>query len=144
MSITRLYGFSATHRMENPVFSPSENRRIFGKDVRLHGHDYGLEVTVEGPLDPRTGRVVDPRRLDEIVRRFVLAPMDHGDMKGVLPLPPPALPSGENIARGVWKILEGCVALAGTRLAHVGVRETRRNRFDDFGPDPRGRGERLA
>jgi 6-pyruvoyl tetrahydropterin synthase/QueD family protein len=77
--LTRKAEFSASHYYHNPDFTPEENRRIFGKcnNPNGHGHNYTLEVTVKGEVDPRSGFVVDLKQLKEIMHREVLDAMDH-------------------------------------------------------------------
>ncbi len=77
--LTRKAEFSASHYYHNPAFSPEENRRIFGKcnNPNGHGHNYTLEVTVKGEVDPRSGFVVDLKQLKEVMHREVLDAMDH-------------------------------------------------------------------
>ena len=77
--LTRKAEFAASHYYHNPDFSPEENRRIFGKcnNPNGHGHNYTLEVTVKGEVDPRSGFVVDLKQLKDILNREVLDAMDH-------------------------------------------------------------------
>src|SRR5438270_13514553 len=77
--LTRKAEFSASHYYHNPDFTPEENRRVFGKcnNPHGHGHNYTLEVTVKGEVDPRTGMVGDLKQLKEVMNREVLAAMDH-------------------------------------------------------------------
>ena len=77
--LTRKCEFSASHYYHNPEFSAEENQRIFGKCANLngHGHNYTLEVTVKGEVDPTTGFVVDLKELKEILNREVLEALDH-------------------------------------------------------------------
>src|SRR2546421_5280501 len=77
--LTRKAEFAASHFYHNPEFTPEENRRIFGKcnNPNGHGHNYTLEVTVKGEVDPRSGFVVDLKHLKEVLNREVLEPMDH-------------------------------------------------------------------
>ena len=77
--LTRKAEFSASHYYHNPEFTPEENRRIFGKcnNPNGHGHNYTLEVTVKGEVDPRSGFVVDLKQLKEVMHREVLDAMDH-------------------------------------------------------------------
>src|SRR5438105_2579455 len=77
--LTRKAEFSASHYYHNPDFTPEENRRIFGKcnNPNGHGHNYTLEVTVKGEVDPRSGFVVDLKQLKEILNREVLDALDH-------------------------------------------------------------------
>jgi len=80
--LTRKAEFSASHYYHNPDFTPEENRRVFGKcnNPNGHGHNYTLEVTVKGEVDPRSGFVVDLKQLKEVMHREVLDAMDHRDL----------------------------------------------------------------
>ena len=77
--LTRKAEFAASHYYHNPDLSPEENQRIFGKcnNPNGHGHNYTLEVTVKGEVDPRSGFVVDLKQLKEVLNREVLDAMDH-------------------------------------------------------------------
>ena len=60
MSLTRRYRFSSSHRLHSPALTATENDETYGKCNHPygHGHDYVLDVTVAGTLDPSTGRIV--------------------------------------------------------------------------------------
>src|SRR5437762_9360146 len=77
--LTRKAEFAASHYYHNPELSPDENLRLFGKcnNPNGHGHNYVLEVTVKGEVDPRSGFVVDLKQLKEVMNREVLDAMDH-------------------------------------------------------------------
>ena len=133
ISLTRCYRFPAAHVLAIPTASDAENRRIYGKCANPagHGHDYGVEVTVAGPLDARSGRVIDPERLDAIFEERVGRRLGHR-MLNELPLfaDRELVPTAENIARVVFEELAGPVAACGrARLQRVRVLETRRNSF---------------
>ena len=85
--LTRKCEFSASHYYHNPEFTPEENQRVFGKCANLngHGHNYTLEVTVKGDVDPRTGFVVDLKELKEILNREVLEALDHRHLNKEVP-----------------------------------------------------------
>ncbi|MCI0821228.1 MAG: 6-carboxytetrahydropterin synthase [Chloroflexi bacterium] len=127
--LSRRYSFSASHRLYTDHLSFEENEAIFGRcaNPNGHGHNYGLTVTVAGPVDVPTGFVMPLDELDAIVRRDVLDAYDHRylnlDVEDYVDL----VPTGENIARRVWERLEG--DLDGL-LRRVVVDETRNNRFE--------------
>src|SRR5690348_9698923 len=70
--LTRRVSFSAMHELSNPTLSDEENQRIFGKCFRTHGHNYFLEVTVRGPIDPFTGLCCDRDRLADVLKKEVV------------------------------------------------------------------------
>ncbi len=131
--VTRRYRFPAAHVLAIRTASDAENRRIYGKCANPagHGHDYGFEVTVAGPVDERSGRVIDPARLDALFEERVGRRLAHR-MLNEVPLFAlrDLVPTAENVARVVFEELAGPVAECGAaRLARVRVVETRRNSF---------------
>ncbi len=133
ISVTRCYRFAAAHVLAIPTASDAENRRIYGKCANPagHGHDYGVEVTVSGPIEERTGRVIDPDRLDALFEERVGQRLAHR-MLNELPLfaARELVPTAENIARVVFEELDEPIAASGAaRLRRVRVVETRRNSF---------------
>jgi 6-pyruvoyltetrahydropterin/6-carboxytetrahydropterin synthase len=131
MWLTRRYRFPAAHVLAHPAFSPEENRRIYGKCANPagHGHNYGIEVSVSGPLDPQTGRVIDPDALDAIFERQIAARFGHRMLNEDAAFAQ-RVPTAENVARVIHDELAPAIARVGTaRLARVKVLETRRNSF---------------
>ena len=133
ISLTRCYRFPAAHVLAIRSASDAENRRLYGKCANPagHGHDYGIEVSVAGPVDERTGRVIDPARLDALFEERIGRRLAY-QMLNDVPLfaDRELVPTAENIARVVFEELAGPVAAAGAaRLARVRVVETRRNSF---------------
>ena len=106
--LTRRAEFSASHFYHNPDWSPEQNRRVFGKcnNPYGHGHNYTLEVTVVGDVDPLTGMVVDLKQLKEILEREVLDLFDHRFLNKEVPAFATRNPTTENIAVEIWKLLE--------------------------------------
>ena len=121
--LTRKAEFSASHYYHNPELSPEENRRIFGKcnNPNGHGHNYLLEVTVKGEVDPRSGFVVDLKELKEILNREVLDAMDHRFLNKEVPEFLDRIPTTENIAIAIWQRL--LPKLTKAKLHHVRVYE---------------------
>ena len=134
--VTRRYSFSASHRLDTPQLSAEENRRLYGKcnNPFGHGHNYVVEVSAHGPLDPRTGRAVDVEALDDLVRRHVLEPFDHRnlneDVNSFQGLPP----TSENLLVEICRRLKRHWSTAfpdeWPRLERVRIAETPRNIFE--------------
>jgi len=122
--LTRKAEFSASHFYHNPNFTPEENRRIFGKcnNPHGHGHNYTLEVTVKGPIDERSGFVIDLKQLKEIMNREVLEAFDHRHLNYEVPEFKQQIPTTENLAIAIWRRLEGKLD-RGARLYRVRVYE---------------------
>ena len=122
--LTRKAEFSASHFYHNPKFTPEENRRIFGKcnNPHGHGHNYTLEVTVEGPVDERSGFVMDLKQLKDIMNREVIDVLDHRHLNYEVPEFKEQIPTTENLAIAIWRRLEGKLD-GGARLHRVRVYE---------------------
>ncbi len=122
--LTRKAEFSASHFYHNPEFSAEENRRVFGKcnNPHGHGHNYTLEVTVKGQVDPRSGFVVDLKRLKEIMLREVIDVLDHRFLNKEIAEFREQIPTTENLAISIWNRLHPKLNLA--KLHRVRVYET--------------------
>jgi len=122
--LTRKAEFSASHYYHNPDLSPEENQRLFGKCNNLngHGHNYTLEVTVEGEVDAKTGFVLDLKQLKEVLNREVLDVFDHRHLNKEVPEFATQLPTTENIAIAIWRRLDP--KLEGAKMHRVRVYET--------------------
>src|ERR1700743_1303514 len=107
--LTRKAEFSAAHYYWNDAWSEAENQRVFGKcsNRNGHGHNYTLEVTVAGEIDPVTGFVVDLKQLKDVLERVGVSISDHRHLNLEIPEFKSAIPTTENIAIAVWKRLDG-------------------------------------
>ena len=131
IGLTRRYSFPAAHVLRHDSFSEEENLRVFGKCANPggHGHNYGVEVTVTGPVDERTGEVMSRERLDGLVQERVLGRFSHR-MLNDDELFAERVPTAENIVRVIYERLEEPLARQGdARLLRVRVLETRKNAF---------------
>lgn len=124
--ITRRVHFSAAHRLHNPALSDDENRRTFGlcNSPNFHGHNYELDVTVEGEPDPATGYVVDLGKLRDAAES-VIGDLDHRNLNVDVPWLQDVLPSTENLVVAIWNRLAPLVPRG--RLAKLVLWETPRN-----------------
>ena len=124
VSITRRAEFSASHFCSNPELSPEQNRELYGKAATPHGHNYVVEVTVEGEVDPIHGMVMDLRELKTLIEREVIEPFDHRFLNYEVPPFDRVIPTPENIAREIWRRLAPQVNQNGRRLYSVRLYET--------------------
>jgi 6-pyruvoyltetrahydropterin/6-carboxytetrahydropterin synthase len=122
--LTRRCEFSAAHYYHNPEFTAEENRRVFGKcnNPNGHGHNYTLELTVKGEVDPRSGFVMDLRELKEILEREVMNVFDHRHLNLEVPEFRNQIPTTENLAIAIWKRVEPQLRVA--RMHRVRVYES--------------------
>ena len=129
MKLTRRYRFAASHRLDSPALSAEENRKLYGKcnNPYGHGHDYVLEVSIEGAVDAN-GMMVDRQALDELVEARVLRRLDHKDLNRDVP-ELEGVPTTENLASLVERLLRQDWNLA-PRLARIRIAETDRNSFE--------------
>ncbi len=119
--------FSAAHRLYRPDWSLAKNHEVFGACANLngHGHNYELEVTLEGPVDPATGMIVDMKELKAIIAREIVDVVDHKHLNLDVPFLEGVIPTAENLAVVFWGILEKRVPAG--RLHEVRLQETERN-----------------
>jgi len=134
--VTRRYPFAASHRLHAAALSDEDNRRLYGKCNHPygHGHNYVVEVSVRGPLDPATGRAVDTALLDELVARQVLAPFDHRNLNAEVNSFQAVVPTSENLGAEICRRLKKnwSTVFPGEwpRLEKVRIAETARNIFE--------------
>ena len=131
--VTRRVHFSAAHRLHSPVFSDEENRRIYGpcNSPNWHGHNYELDVTVEGEVDPATGYVMDLKRLKELVEEVVVNDLDHRNLNLDVAWLEGVLPSTENLVVAIWNRLAPAIPTG--ELVRLVLWETPRNRVEYTG-----------
>ncbi len=134
MLLTRKAEFSASHVCANPALDDAENRRIYGaaSNPNGHGHNYVVEVTVEGDADPVTGMVFDLRELKEILNREVIEPMDHRFLNREVAPFDRVVPTTENLAMEIWRRLRPAIERDHARLKNVRLYETA-DLFVDYG-----------
>jgi 6-pyruvoyltetrahydropterin/6-carboxytetrahydropterin synthase len=131
--VTRHVHFSAAHRLSNPALSAEENEQLYGpcSNQNWHGHNYELEVTVEGEIDPETGYVLDLKRLREISEAAVINDLDHRNLNLDVPWLEGILPSTENLVVAIWNRL--APEIPSGRLVRLVLRETPRNSVEYTG-----------
>ena len=103
--VGRRESFNAAHQLYNPDLSDEENRRLFGKCVNLHGHNYVLEVVVAGQIDQASGYVLDLKTLSDIISTQVIRDVDHRNLNTDVPWLSGLVPTTENLAQAFWERL---------------------------------------
>jgi 6-pyruvoyltetrahydropterin/6-carboxytetrahydropterin synthase len=134
--VTRRYQFAASHRLHTAQLTEEENRDLYGKCNHPygHGHNYVVEVSARGPLDPATGRAVDVAAVDELVKREVMARFDHRNLNREVPAFAALVPTSENLAREICRGLKQAwkTVFPGEwpKLEKIRIGETARNIFE--------------
>lgn len=107
MKVCRRETFNAAHRLHNPNLSDIENKELFGlcNSPNYHGHNYALEVWVEGEIDPVSGYIIDLKILSDIIHQEVLDPFDHRNLNLDCEEFKNLNPTAENIAHVIWNKL---------------------------------------
>ena len=126
-AVTRRVHFNAAHRLHNPAKSDQWNRETFGpcNNPNWHGHNYELDLTVEGEIDPDTGYVMDVGVLKRIAEEHLVSRLDHKNLNLDVAWFRDLLPSAENIALVAWRELRP--RIPGALALRVRLWETPRN-----------------
>ena len=126
MIISRRAEFSASHICRNPQLSDEENARLYGPAANAngHGHNYVLEVALDGEPDPATGMIYDLKELKDIMMREVVDPMDHRHLNFEVPPFDTVIPTTENLTLEIWRRLAPHFTEGRARLHTVRVYET--------------------
>jgi 6-pyruvoyltetrahydropterin/6-carboxytetrahydropterin synthase len=126
MLLTRKAEFSASHVCANSGWSAEKNHAVYGANANPngHGHNYILEVTIEGEPDPVTGMVFDLRELKAILNEEVVEPMDHRFLNREVPPFDRVVPTTENVAIEIWRRLAARIGRDGVKLHNVRLYET--------------------
>ena len=126
MFVTRRAEFSASHLCRVADLSEEENRRLFGEEAHVsgHGHNFVVEVTVEGDPDPITGMVLDLKDLKDILEEEVVGPMDHRFLNYEVDPFSRIVPTPENIAHEIWRRIDTRISGPNAQLAKVRLFES--------------------
>jgi len=127
VTVTRRLHFNAAHRVHNPALSDDENQRLFGKcnNPNWHGHNYILDVSVSGPVDDKTGYVIDIAQIKQVAQREVIDKVDHHNFNLEVDFMQGVIPTTENIVVGIWRVLAPLISPG--RLTRLVLWETPNN-----------------
>ena len=137
IELGRRYRFSASHRLHSAHLSEEENCRVFGKcnNPYGHGHNYVVEVSLSGEVDPATGMIANLADLDAFVKRHVLEEFDHKSLNEDVPAFREKVPTTENLCIEIFQRLK---PLPYARLERVRIEETGKNSFEYAGENLEG------
>jgi 6-pyruvoyltetrahydropterin/6-carboxytetrahydropterin synthase len=132
--VTRSLHFSAAHRLGREDWSIERNRDVFGlcANPNWHGHNYELDVTVEGPIDPETGYVLDLKVLRDLVESRVIDEVDHRNLNLDVTWLSGINPTTENLVVAIWgRLVDGLPSHL--KLHRIVLWETPRNAVEYTG-----------
>lgn len=132
VELTRRYALAASHRLHSPQLDDAENERIYGKcnNPYGHGHNYVVEVTVTGLVDPATGMIANLSDLDGYVAREIIEPFDHTYLNKDVAVFRERVPTTENFCIEIFERLK---RFPGANLVRIRLEETGRNSFEYAG-----------
>ncbi|PLZ53935.1 6-carboxytetrahydropterin synthase, partial [Fischerella thermalis] len=138
--------FSAAHRLAHPDLSDQDNFEIYGKCARPngHGHNYHLEVTVKGEIDPRTGMIVDLDALNQVIEDYVVEPFDHTFLNKDISYFSEVVPTAENIALYISNLLRSPIQKLGAKLYKVKLIESPNNSCEIYCTDTESNSVNVA
>jgi 6-pyruvoyltetrahydropterin/6-carboxytetrahydropterin synthase len=123
--VSRRETFNAAHQLRNPRLPDDENRRLFGRCVNLHGHNYAIDVVVAGKIDDASGYVLDLKLLSDVMYQQIIQHVDHRNLNTDVPWLEGLIPTAENLAVTFWERLQR--ELPEGSLRSVRVSETDKN-----------------
>jgi 6-pyruvoyltetrahydropterin/6-carboxytetrahydropterin synthase len=123
--LTRRATFAAAHVLRREEWSERRNREVFGACAGEHGHNYVLEVSVSGELDPATGMVINLKQLDQVIREAVIDHVDHRHLNRDVLFLDGVIPTAENLALAFWGQIEA--QLHGATLERLRLVESENN-----------------
>lgn len=131
--ITKITNFSASHRLFNPNLSDEENEKLFDKcnNKNGHGHNYKLEITICGDVNPVSGYVIDLKLLKKIIEDEIIEKVDHSNLNLDIDFLKGIIPSVENLAIAFWNILEN--KLPSGKLYKIKLFETENSYVEYYG-----------
>ena len=132
--ITKEYKFCAAHRYWNQHWTEKKNQDIFGDDIRLHGHNYVLEVSVAGEINPESGFIISLQQLNELVENHVIKLLDHSQIEKDIEYFHNNQPSTENLVVFIWEVLVDKIP-SPARLYSIKLQETPTIYTEYFGPN---------
>ncbi len=134
IELGRRYKFAASHRLHSEKLSAEQNSRVYGKcnNPHGHGHNYVVEISVSGTVDPATGMIANLADLDSFVEREVIESFDHRSLNEEVPIFRNQVPTTENICIEIYQRLKH---FPKAKLERVRVEETSNNSFEYAGEE---------
>lgn len=132
--ITKQYKFCAAHKYFNPKWDDDKNYSVFGDDVKIHGHNYKLDITIGGPINEDSGFIIDIMKLNNIIEEFVIKELDHSQIEKDVHWFKDKQPSTENIVVYIWEQIANKIPNP-AYLHSIKLRETPTIYTEYYGPE---------
>ena len=131
--ITKQFKFCAAHKYWNDAWDKDQNYKVFGDDIKVHGHNYILDITITGPINQDSGFIFDIQELKDIVNKNVIDVLDHSQIQEDIPWFKGKQPSTENLVLFIWKKIVDHIKDPAV-LYKIKLRETPTIFTEYFGP----------
>ena len=131
--ITKQFKFCAAHKYWNDAWDKDQNYKVFGDDIKVHGHNYILDITITGPINQDSGFIFDIQELKNIVNKKVINILDHSQIQEDVPWFKGKQPSTENLVTFIWEQITEHIK-GPAQLHKIKLRETPTIFTEYFGP----------
>ena len=131
--ITKQFKFCAAHKYWNDSWDKDQNYKVFGDDIKIHGHNYVLDITITGSVNPDSGFIFDIQELKNIVNEKVIDVLDHTQIQEDIPWFLDKQPSTENLVIFIWEQIASSIK-APAILHKIKLRETPTIFTEYYGP----------
>ena len=121
--ITKQFKFCAAHKYWNDDWDHDKNLGVFGDDIKVHGHNYVLDITITGPINEASGFIYDIQKIKEIVKQKVISVLDHSQIQSDIKWFKGKQPSTENLVLFIWEELSEEIE-SPAKLHCIKLRET--------------------
>ena len=132
--LTKQFKFCAAHKYWNKNWSDEKNQEIFEDDIKIHGHNYELDITIKGPIDPESGFIINISDIKNVVNDYVIKHLDHSQIDKDLDWFKDKQPSTENLVLFIWNQISGRIP-GKASLYKIKLRETPTIYTEYFGPN---------
>ena len=132
--LTKQYKFCAAHRYWNENWTEEKNLEVFGEDVKIHGHNYILSITLKGEINPESGFIADIKQLNDVINKYVIDKFDHSQIEKDIDWFKENQPSTENMVLYIWNSINDKIP-SNAILHCVKLRETPTIYSEYYGPE---------
>ena len=132
--ITKQFKFCAAHRYWNDNWTNEKNKKIFEDDVKVHGHNYELDITIKGDANPESGFIINISELKDVVNTHIIKILDHSEIQNDIKWFSDKQPSTENLVIFIWNQIVKHIP-NGSLLYKIKLRETPTIYTEYYGPN---------